>query len=54
MFRCPACNSEMIWNSDFDFQDVGRDGDGVESVHVCSNQNCESEFFHVTKFYEEE
>lgn len=51
MMKCPACNSEMIWQSDADFEDLGREdeGNGVVSFYHCSNESCDSEFTHVQK-----
>lgn len=49
MIKCPICKSQMVWQSDWDFEDVGREGSGVESLHICSNDNCKSEFRYVTE-----
>ena len=29
--KCPLCNSEMIWGNDFDWEDIGREGEGVSA-----------------------
>ena len=33
---CPNCGSRMIWNSDFDMEDVGYSEKGIGSVYTCS------------------
>jgi hypothetical protein len=33
--NCWNCNTEMIWNSDIDFDDRGLDGDGYIALHSC-------------------
>jgi len=40
-FTCWHCHSEMIWGSDFDFEDYGIEGDGIVSTFSCSNPECE-------------
>ena len=32
---CWNCGTEMIWNSDIDFDDRGMDGDGYIALHSC-------------------
>lgn len=32
---CPKCKAEMIWNSDYAFDEVGCDGEGVMSCYSC-------------------
>ena len=38
-FHC--CTNGVIWQSDFTFEDYGRDGEGI--VHVCECANCGAE-----------
>ncbi|WP_167514925.1 hypothetical protein [Bacillus wiedmannii] len=47
--RCPApkCENKMVWQSDFDFEDMGREGKGIVSIYICSE--CESELNLVQK-----
>ena len=33
--KCLNCGSELIWQSDFDFEDYGMDGEGIVSVWEC-------------------
>ena len=33
--KCPICGNEMIWQSDFDFEDYGLEGDGIVQNHHC-------------------
>lgn len=32
---CPNCGHEIIWQSDFDFDDLGYEGDGIVSFYSC-------------------
>ena len=32
---CWNCGTEMIWNSDIDFDDRGLEGDGMIALHSC-------------------
>ena len=42
MFECMHClHRAVIWNSDFDFEDMGYEGEGI--VHICTCQNCGAE-----------
>ena len=39
MYECFHClQKSVIWDSDFDFEDFGYDGEGV--IHVCHCVNC--------------
>ena len=33
---CPACGGQLIWQSDFAFEDCGYDGDGIVTMYVCA------------------
>lgn len=35
--KCSACNSKLIWQSDFDAEDYGFEFEGIVSVYLCSN-----------------
>ena len=41
--KCWHCQSEMIWGSDFDFEDYGYDDEGIVSTFTCSNPLCLTE-----------
>jgi len=42
MFQCFHClKYAVIWDNDFDFSDMGYEGEGV--VHVCHCTNCGAE-----------
>lgn len=42
MYQCFHCLSySVIWDSDFDFDDFGYEGEGI--VHVCHCVNCGAE-----------
>lgn len=40
MMKCPHCTSQLHWNSDFDYEDYGREGSGVIGSYSCSNISC--------------
>lgn len=40
MKRCLLCNSMMVWQNDFDLQDVGIDAEGISVFLYCSE--CDS------------
>ena len=35
--NCWHCNTELIWGGDFDFEDYGRDDEGIVSNLSCPN-----------------
>ena len=41
---CPYCGHKMIWQSDFNYDEVFGEGNGIVSYYSCSNCNCEAEF----------
>ena len=42
MYQCFHCLADaVIWDSDFDFQDYGLEGEGI--IHVCHCTNCGAE-----------
>ena len=32
---CPNCKTQMIWNSDIDFEDQGLEGQGIITFYSC-------------------
>lgn len=42
MYKCIDCNIDMIWQSDFDFEDCGYEGEGIVSFYMCPK--CEELF----------
>ena len=34
--KCTKCKSALIWQNDFDYSDYDVKGDGIVSVHLCS------------------
>lgn len=39
MYECFHCGARaVVWQSDFDFEDFGYDGEGI--VHICRCCNC--------------
>ena len=43
--KCYHCTSELIWNSDFSYEDYGLEGDGIISVLSCSCCNAMVEVY---------
>lgn len=42
MYECFHCGARaVIWDNDFSFEDVGREGEGI--VHMCHCTNCGAE-----------
>ena len=50
--NCWYCGSQLIWDNDFSLEDFGGEGEGIVSVHHCSN--CCAEVYWVLNFDEEE
>ena len=40
MIRCAFCMSKMVWQSDFNYDEIYADGEGVVSFYNCSNEKC--------------
>lgn len=40
MTRCPMCMSNLVWNSDFDYEDYGKEGSGVVGSYSCNIPDC--------------
>ena len=52
-YQCFHCGEySVIWDSDFDFEDFGYDGEGI--VHVCHCMNCGAEIIYNIAFDDEE
>lgn len=47
--NCPACKSKLIWQNDYDLEDIGSDDKGVVSYYNCSNNECDSTFEWIQK-----
>ena len=45
MTNCWFCGCEMIWGSDFMFEDYGMEGDGIVSSLSCPNCGATAEFY---------
>jgi hypothetical protein len=53
MYECFHCGARaVIWDSDFTFEDYGRDGNGL--VQECHCENCGAEITYWISFDEEE
>ena len=45
MTSCWFCGCEMIWGSDFMFEDYGIEGDGIVSSLSCPNCGASADFY---------
>lgn len=53
MYECFHCGCKaVIWDSDFSFEDMGLEGDGI--VHICHCQTCGAEIEYRIPIEEEE
>jgi len=53
VYECFHCLARaVIWDSDFDFQDVGMEGEGI--VHFCHCENCGAQIEYYISFNTEE
>ena len=37
---CSLCKKELLWNSDFDYEDYGLEGAGIVGIYSCKNKKC--------------
>jgi hypothetical protein len=47
MMRCPQCNTQLHWQSDFDYDDMGHEGEGVCGIYTCPEPKCIVEDVHI-------
>ena len=53
VYECFHCGERaVIWDSDFSFDDMGYEGDGI--VHICHCTNCGAEIEYMIPFEEDE
>ena len=53
MYECFHCGARaVIWDSDFDFWDLGYEGEGI--VHFCHCMNCGAEIEYDIRFDDDE
>lgn len=53
MYECFHCGTRsVIWDSDFDFEDYGYEGEGI--VQCCHCTNCGAEIFYLISTETEE
>jgi len=44
VFDCPVCGFRaLIWQNDYDFEDLGYEGSGIVREFVCGHCGCEVE-----------
>ena len=48
MIKCLYCNSNLVWNCDYDAEDLGYQFEGIASIHTCPS--CEATFELVDNF----
>jgi len=42
--KCWFCGENMVWNSDFNFEDYGYEGEGIVVELICPNCEATAEF----------
>lgn len=53
MYECfHCCTKSVVWDSDFDFSDMGYEGEGI--VHICHCSNCGAQIEYRIPLGEEE
>lgn len=53
MYECfHCCTKSVIWDSDFNFEDYGLEGQGI--VHVCHCTNCGAQIIYQIPIPDEE
>jgi hypothetical protein len=45
--RCPVDGNKMVWQSDWDLEDMGYEEEGIASMFICTE--CDSEFTYIQK-----
>lgn len=45
--NCPNCESPLHWESDFNYEDYGRDGEGAVGVYSCHNEDCDVDMVNI-------
>ena len=48
MIKCLYCDTKLVWNCDYDAEDLGYSFEGIASVHTCPN--CENAYELVDNF----
>lgn len=48
------CGRKLIWNNDFDYEDVGLGGNGIVTIYSCPNDECEVDIVEVYKSFDDE
>ena len=53
--KCPKCNSELIWQNDFDVEDFcfDNDQDGIVGVYTCANDSCDISDIHIFTYFDQ-
>lgn len=49
---CYICGKELIWGCDFDYDDYGKDGEGIVSTFSCPDDACSVECVEVYQNHE--
>jgi hypothetical protein len=45
--KCPQCQEPITWREDHDYDEHDLEGDGVISVFICDNDNCNVEDIYI-------
>ena len=52
MYECFHCGQRtVIWDSDFNLEDIGEEGEGI--VHFCHCENCGAEIQYIIRMEDE-
>ena len=45
MYECFHCGQKsLVWDNDFNYEDMGYEGDGIVHILHCTNCGCEVEY----------
>lgn len=42
--KCAFCGGSLIWQSDFNYDEVYADGDGIVSIYTCAECGADAQF----------
>lgn len=45
--KCLQCNTELVWENDYHYDEVGLYGDGIVSLYSCYGKDCSVSFIEV-------
>jgi hypothetical protein len=45
--KCNFCDTELIWQNDFDYDDFDIEGNGIVGIYCCINNDCNVDEIHI-------